>query len=105
MSTTGARQALEALLGPGAVLMPSPAAYLADETEQRGLAGRADSVALPSRTAEVARVVRCCRGGRADGQVRRIARESGLPFPPDPGAAAESQLGGNIATNAGGPHA
>jgi FAD/FMN-containing dehydrogenase len=38
-------------------------------------------------------------------EVRRIARESGLFFPPDPGAAEQSQIGGNIATNAGGPHA
>jgi glycolate oxidase subunit GlcD len=37
--------------------------------------------------------------------VHRLARESGLYFPPDPGAAEESQIGGNIATNAGGPHA
>jgi FAD/FMN-containing dehydrogenase len=37
--------------------------------------------------------------------VARRARESGLRFPPDPGAAEQSQLGGNLATNAGGPHA
>jgi glycolate oxidase subunit GlcD len=37
--------------------------------------------------------------------VRRLARESGLLFPPDPGAAEQSHIGGNIATNAGGPHA
>ena len=37
--------------------------------------------------------------------LRRRARESGLYFPPDPGAAEQSQLGGNVATNAGGPHA
>jgi glycolate oxidase subunit GlcD len=37
--------------------------------------------------------------------VRRIAREGGLLFAPDPGAAEQSQIGGNIATNAGGPHA
>ena len=36
--------------------------------------------------------------------VRRLARENGLFFPPDPGAAEQSQIGGNIATNAGGPH-
>ena len=36
--------------------------------------------------------------------VRRLARENGLCFPPDPGAAEESQIGGNVATNAGGPH-
>ena len=36
--------------------------------------------------------------------VRRHARENGLVFPPDPGAAEQSQIGGNIATNAGGPH-
>ena len=37
--------------------------------------------------------------------VARRAREQGLWFPPDPGAAESSQLGGNLATNAGGPHA
>lgn len=37
--------------------------------------------------------------------VQRRAREVGLYFPPDPGAAEQSQIGGNIATNAGGPHA
>jgi glycolate oxidase subunit GlcD len=36
--------------------------------------------------------------------VRRLARENGLCFPPDPGAAEQSQIGGNLATNAGGPH-
>ncbi len=34
----------------------------------------------------------------------RRAREEGLLFAPDPGAAEQSQIGGNIATNAGGPH-
>ncbi|HEX5924112.1 MAG TPA: FAD-binding oxidoreductase, partial [Baekduia sp.] len=37
--------------------------------------------------------------------VARRARENGLRFPPDPGAAEQSQIGGNLATNAGGPHA
>ena len=37
--------------------------------------------------------------------VRRLAWENGLFFPPDPGASEQSQIGGNIATNAGGPHA
>jgi glycolate oxidase subunit GlcD len=37
--------------------------------------------------------------------VQRLARENGLYFPPDPGAAEQSQIGGNVATNAGGPHA
>jgi FAD/FMN-containing dehydrogenase len=37
--------------------------------------------------------------------IARRARESGLLFAPDPGAAEQSQLGGNLATNAGGPHA
>ncbi|MDX6719179.1 MAG: glycolate oxidase [Solirubrobacteraceae bacterium] len=36
--------------------------------------------------------------------IARLARESGLLFPPDPGAPEQSQLGGTIATNAGGPH-
>ena len=38
-------------------------------------------------------------------RIRRLARETGLYFPPDPGAAEQSHIGGNIATNAGGPHA
>lgn len=37
--------------------------------------------------------------------VQRLARENGLWFPPDPGAAEQSHIGGNVATNAGGPHA
>ncbi len=43
--------------------------------------------------------------GVRTGDVRRLARENGLFFPPDPGAAEQSLIGGNIATNAGGPHA
>src|SRR5947199_6131508 len=129
-------------------------AYLTDMTEARGLSGRADAVALPRSSEEVAEVVAWCyahgvpivpRGGGTgyaggavphDGgvvlslerldrvrsfdpllwrieveaglrtaEVRRIAREGGLLFAPDPGAAEQSQVGGNIATNAGGPHA
>ena len=36
--------------------------------------------------------------------VHRLARENGLMFAPDPGASEQSQIGGNVATNAGGPH-
>ena len=43
--------------------------------------------------------------GVTTADLRRRARENGLLFPPDPGSAEQSQLGGNIATNAGGPHA
>jgi glycolate oxidase subunit GlcD len=43
--------------------------------------------------------------GVTTGDLQRLARESGLRFPPDPGAAEISQVGGNIACNAGGPHA
>src|SRR5213592_928287 len=135
------------------IVAPS-AAYLSDETEARGLRGRADAVALPRTAEEVAEVVAWCyargvaivpRGGGTGyaagavplaggvvlalerlehvrsfepllwrmhveaglrtSEVRRLAREGGLVFPPDPGAAEQSQIGGNIATNAGGPHA
>jgi glycolate oxidase subunit GlcD len=145
---------LASLLGDGAVLAEAPAAYLVDETEGRGLSGRAEAVVLPDSPVEVAATVAWCyehdvpivpRGGGTgfaggavplDGgvvvslerltrvralepllwrlhveaglqtaAVRRIARENGLFFPPDPGAAEQSQIGGNIATNAGGPHA
>jgi glycolate oxidase subunit GlcD len=144
---------LARLIGRDAVV-PVTAAYLADETEGRGVRGRADAVVLPSSADAVARILAWCydhdvpltpRGGgtgyaggavpleggvvvslerltavrRFDpllwrihveagmrtADVRRLARESGLFFPPDPGAAEQSQIGGNIATNAGGPHA
>ncbi|MGC9220248.1 MAG: FAD-binding oxidoreductase [Solirubrobacteraceae bacterium] len=45
------------------------------------------------------------QAGVLTGTVQRLARENGLYFPPDPGAAEQSQIGGNVATNAGGPHA
>ena len=47
----------------------------------------------------------CVEAGLSTAEVRRLARENGLFFPPDPGAAEQSQIGGNVATNAGGPHA
>lgn len=43
--------------------------------------------------------------GLTTADVARLARESGLFYPPDPGSAEASQIGGNVATNAGGPHA
>ncbi|HTU96327.1 MAG TPA: FAD-linked oxidase C-terminal domain-containing protein [Solirubrobacteraceae bacterium] len=43
--------------------------------------------------------------GARTGDFQRRARESGLFYAPDPGALEQSQIGGNIATNAGGPHA
>jgi FAD/FMN-containing dehydrogenase len=43
--------------------------------------------------------------GLPTAHVHRLARENGLYYPPDPGASEQSQLGGNVATNAGGPHA
>jgi len=43
--------------------------------------------------------------GVTTAHVQQLARENGLRFPPDPGAAELSQIGGNIACNAGGPHA
>ena len=135
-------------------VVAATADYLTDQTEARGLKGRADAVALPRSADEVAEIVAWCyehgvpvvpRGGGTgyaggavplDGgvvvslerldrvrsfdpllwrieveaglktaELRRIAREGGLLFAPDPGASEQSQIGGNIATNAGGPHA
>src|SRR5437879_1920992 len=136
------------------IVVEGRSAYLADETEARGILGRAEAIVIPSSTEEVCKVLGWCydhgvpvvpRGGGTgfaggavplDGGVvlgrdrltgirsfesllwricveaglrtanlRRVARENGLVFPPDPGAAEQSQIGGNIATNAGGPHA
>jgi glycolate dehydrogenase FAD-linked subunit len=42
--------------------------------------------------------------GVTTARLRDLARASGLYFPVDPGAAEQSQIGGNTATNAGGPH-
>lgn len=42
--------------------------------------------------------------GVTTAEVRRLAREDALWYPPDPGAGEQSQIGGNVATNAGGPH-
>jgi glycolate oxidase subunit GlcD len=44
------------------------------------------------------------QAGVITGNLARRARENGVYYPPDPGAAESSQLGGNLATNAGGPH-
>lgn len=43
--------------------------------------------------------------GVTTANVARRAREAGLYYPVDPGAAESSHIGGNLATNAGGPHA
>ena len=43
--------------------------------------------------------------GVTTGRLQEVVRGSGLMFAPDPGAPEQSQVGGNIATNAGGPHA
>lgn len=43
--------------------------------------------------------------GLTTAELQLLARDNGLYFPPDPGAAEQSQIGGNVATNAGGPHA
>ncbi|HKP17384.1 MAG TPA: FAD-binding oxidoreductase [Gaiellaceae bacterium] len=43
--------------------------------------------------------------GVPTGRLKQVVRESGLMFAPDPGAPEQSQVGGNVATNAGGPHA
>jgi glycolate oxidase subunit GlcD len=145
---------LAVVIGDKAVLPGDTAAYLSDETETRGIHGRADAIALPETVDDVASVVAWCyergvpivpRGGGTGyaggavpvnggvvlslerlaalrsfdpllwrmhveagmptSEVRRRARESGLYFPPDPGASEQSQIGGNVATNAGGPHA
>jgi glycolate oxidase subunit GlcD len=46
----------------------------------------------------------CVEAGLTTADMARQARENGLLYPPDPGAAEQSQIGGNVATNAGGPH-
>jgi glycolate oxidase subunit GlcD len=152
--TTELERELRSVLPAGSILEGAPASYLADETESRGVRGRADAVVVPETAEEVTEVVSWCyergvaivpRGGGTgfaagaiplDGgvvislerltrvrafdpllwriwveaglrtaELRRIVRGNGLFFPPDPGAAELSQIGGNIATNAGGPHA
>ena len=143
MTAAVVQRELRSFLPHESVLVGTPAAYLVDETETRGVKGRADAVVVPGTADEVAEVVRWCydrgvpiipRGGGTgfaagavplDGgvvvslerltrvrmfdpllwrifveaglrtaELRRIVRESGLFFPPDPGAAEQSQIGG-----------
>jgi FAD/FMN-containing dehydrogenase len=76
-----------------------------------GAADRDDVVAIDLRRLDRIRSFAPLRwrmeaeAGVTTATVARRARESGLLFPPDPGAAEQSLLGGNLATNAGGPHA
>jgi len=143
------------LLGKDSIVpLPLAHEYLHDSTEMQSLRGRADAVAMPADTEQVAELVTWCyergvpiipRGGGTgfaggavpiDGgvvcslerlnrirqfqpelwrmevdagvvtsRVHQLARQNGLLFPPDPGASEQSQIGGNIACNAGGPHA
>ena len=67
---------LLALLGTGSVLAGTTSAYLTDATESRKLRGRADAVALPANTAEVAQVVAWCY----DHDVAIVPRGGGTGF-------------------------
>ena len=58
--TAAVERELRSFLPPGSVLDGTPAAYLADETETRGVSGRADAVVLPETVDEVAQVVAWC---------------------------------------------
>src|SRR2546423_4645293 len=127
---------LGSFLSRESIVVEGRSAYLADETEGRGILGRAEAVVVPSSTEEVCKVLAWCydhevpvvpRGGGTgfaggavplDGGVvlglerltrirsfdpllwricveaglrtadlRRTARDNGLVFPPDPGAA------------------
>ncbi len=146
---------LARLLSPDQIRTVGPELRVAlqDATGSRGIVGRAEALALPADTGQVADLLGWCyereipltvRGGGTglaggavpDGgvvislerldtvraidterwrmeveagvrtsTVHRLALENGLLFPPDPGASEQSTIGGNIATNAGGPHA
>src|ERR687888_427071 len=108
---------LAAIVGADAVLLEPPAHYLEDATAGRGVRGHAGG-AVPFGGVvlglERMRRVRSfepllwrieVEAGVTTWELRRLARENGLVFPPDPGAGEQSQVGGNVATNAGGPHA
>ena len=83
---------------------------------RHGLAGGAVATATAAWCARLERLRRVrelepalwrmdAEAGVSTRDVQRLARENGLFFGPDPGAAEQSQIGGNVATNAGGPHA
>jgi FAD/FMN-containing dehydrogenase len=55
----GLERELARIVGPEAVA-PATAAYLGDETEGRGLHGRADIVVLPTSAEQVARALAWC---------------------------------------------
>ncbi|MEY2342759.1 FAD-binding oxidoreductase [Acidithiobacillus sp. IBUN Pt1247-S3] len=45
------------------------------------------------------------QSGCITAEIDRIARADGLSYPPDPGSSPYCRIGGNLAMNAGGPHA
>jgi glycolate oxidase len=56
------------------------------------------------RRLDVAMQVIDAEAGVTTGTVKALAAEHGLYYPPDPSSYAVSTIGGNVATNAGGPH-
>ena len=60
MASTTLERDLGSVLPRESILVDGIAAYLGDETEGRGVRGRADAVVLPSTTDEVARTLAWC---------------------------------------------
>lgn len=56
------------------------------------------------RRLDVAKRIIEAEAGVTTGTVKAVAAEHGLYYPPDPSSYAVSTIGGNVATNAGGPH-
>ncbi len=64
------------------------------------------SLARMNRIREInsADFVAVAQAGVITAQLQAAVEKNGLYYPPDPASRAESSIGGNIATNAGGPH-
>src|SRR5690349_4812637 len=113
-TAAAARRDLARIVGDDAVQVPvADRSLLRDMTETRGHAGGAmpDAGALVIALARMARVREAVpqawrmtvEAGLTTRALHQAAAGEGLWFAPNPGAAEQSQLGGNIATNAGGP--
>ena len=95
--------------GATATTSPIIAARRRHRLRRRGGSGRRDRAVARAHErhalGRAAPVARRGGGGHDHGRGRRRALEEGLWLPLDPGASEQSQIGGNVATGAGGPHA
>src|SRR5215510_15138776 len=109
-------QELERIVGAGGIVRTLEGRLVYECDMHTFYKGAPDAVALPTRAEEVVDVVNLCRRervpivprGSGPGLINlsltRAVASRGYFFAPDPSSQMVSSIGGNVATNAGGPH-